>query len=408
MKNRLILVTSTFPYGTSETFLENEIGVIADAFDSVLILCTRTSSKKHRVIPDNCSVGFYDVDVTSKIKISSVLGTFTRLFWNELRIIRKDYRKRISIGILSSLLISLYQGRKISFAIEKIMIEKGYENDNTVLYSYWCGDTAIALGFLKKRISDLKSISRMHRWDIYFEESKFNYLPLRHFIYNNLNQLHSISDDGKKYAEDVWKINPKKIIVSRLGVKRQVNNDGAVRKIIVSCSNLIPVKRVELIVQALSRIENTSISWVHFGDGVELEKIRDEASENLQGRVGYDFKGRVSNTDLMEWYAENKPSVLINVSSSEGVPVSIMEAMSFGIPVMATNVGGNSEIVNNENGILLEENPSIEDIKNAINNFDELSDEEKKRKRASAFATWQSDYNAEKNYTSFVEKIISL
>lgn len=42
------------------------------------------------------------------------------------------------------------------------------------------------------------------------------------------------------------------------------------------------------------------------------------------------------------------------MSDSEGIPVSIMEAMSFGIPVIARNVGGMSEIVNEENGLLLE------------------------------------------------------
>ncbi|NRA10933.1 MAG: glycosyltransferase [Crocinitomicaceae bacterium] len=400
MKNRLILVTSSFPYGTNETFLENEIGVLAHAFENVLILCPRTTSKEHRTIPDNCSVDFYDLTVTSKAKIVAVFGTFTRLFWSELKIIKKSYNKKISKGILSSLLISLSQGRRISSSIQKIMNEKGYESENTVLYSYWCDDTAIALGFLKKRNSELKSISRMHRWDIYFEESKFNYLPLRHFIYDNLNQLHSISDDGKKYAQEVWKIDPKKIAVSRLGVKKQVIIDKLDETLIVSCSNLIPVKRVDLIVDALASLENLSINWVHFGDGVELDKIRNKASENLQGKVSYDFKGRISNVELMEWYAENKPSALINVSSSEGVPVSIMEAMSFGIPVIATDVGGNCEIVNNENGILLEANPSVKKIKDAIESI--VNDSSKKQE---AYRTWKENYDAEKNYKNFVQLI---
>ena len=44
----------------------------------------------------------------------------------------------------------------------------------------------------------------------------------------------------------------------------------------------------------------------------------------------------------------------MNVSESEGIPVSIMEASSFGIPVIATNVGGVGEIVENGyNGLLL-------------------------------------------------------
>ena len=43
----------------------------------------------------------------------------------------------------------------------------------------------------------------------------------------------------------------------------------------------------------------------------------------------------------------------INVSSSEGVPVSIMEAMTFVISVITTDLGGNTEIVNEQNGWLL-------------------------------------------------------
>lgn len=41
------------------------------------------------------------------------------------------------------------------------------------------------------------------------------------------------------------------------------------------------------------------------------------------------------------------------MSLSEGIPVSIMEAISFGIPIIATNVGGNAEIVNDETGVLI-------------------------------------------------------
>ena len=48
--------------------------------------------------------------------------------------------------------------------------------------------------------------------------------------------------------------------------------------------------------------------------------------------------------------------MFINLSSSEGIPVSIMEAQSFGIPVIATNVGGSGEIVVSETGVLVDEN----------------------------------------------------
>jgi len=44
----------------------------------------------------------------------------------------------------------------------------------------------------------------------------------------------------------------------------------------------------------------------------------------------------------------------MNLSETEGIPVSIMEAQSAGVPILATNLGGTSEIVNNENGFLVE------------------------------------------------------
>lgn len=56
------------------------------------------------------------------------------------------------------------------------------------------------------------------------------------------------------------------------------------------------------------------------------------------------------------------------MSDSEGIPVSIMEAMSFGIPVIARNVGGMSEIVNEENGLLLE-NDDAEDAASKISSL---------------------------------------
>ncbi|WP_241380179.1 glycosyltransferase, partial [Escherichia coli] len=48
-----------------------------------------------------------------------------------------------------------------------------------------------------------------------------------------------------------------------------------------------------------------------------------------------------------------KPSVFVNLSSSEGLPVSMMEVASLGIPIIATGVGGVGEIVSSDNGHLL-------------------------------------------------------
>lgn len=64
----------------------------------------------------------------------------------------------------------------------------------------------------------------------------------------------------------------------------------------------------------------------------------------------------LSHDQVMNYYKEHHFDVFINMSTNEGVPVSIMEAASFGIPIIATNVGGTSEIVQPSVGMLLSSN----------------------------------------------------
>ncbi len=97
----------------------------------------------------------------------------------------------------------------------------------------------------------------------------------------------------------------------------------------------------------------------------------------------------------------------MNVSESEGVPVSIMEAQSFGIPVIATNVGGTPEIVNEENGHLLTANPTANEIASSF--YDVAFNKEKwKNKRKLSHKNWEENFNAEKNYRAFADEILSL
>ena len=56
---------------------------------------------------------------------------------------------------------------------------------------------------------------------------------------------------------------------------------------------------------------------------------------------------------LVDWYRRNRVDLFISLSSSEGLPVSMMEAISFGIPILATDVGGVSEIVKRATGRLV-------------------------------------------------------
>ena len=248
----------------------------------------------------------------------------------------------------------------------------------------------------------------MHRWDIYFEESKYGYLPLRKDIFKNLDSVVSISQDGINYLKSQLKFNTKSIKVSRLGVKKigEFHKKVSKKFLIVSCSNLIKVKQVHLIAESLSKIKNHEINWVHFGDGILMNEIINYCEKNLPKNIKVEFKGRVSNKEVVGFYIKNVPDLFINLSSSEGVPMSIMEAMSCSIPVIATNVGGTSEIVNNENGLLLKKSFEIGEVSKFIEKFYTLKIKEKETLRKNAYETWSESFDASKNYNNFIKEFL--
>lgn len=406
MKNQLILFTADFPYGTGETFLETEIVYLAKGFDKVKIVSQNTSSKECRSLPDNCSVERINLSISSVDKIKALFGVFNPLFWKERKVIKSVYGKRLTKGIIFTMLISLYRAKKVKAAVSRLQ-QTDQSAVKQYFYSYWCDDVALGLAMAQVEFPKIKTLCRIHRWDVYFEESAVGYLPFRHTITQQIGKIVSISQDGIDYAKAVWKTGlDEKFVLSRLGIYNSVTPSIIERNfcLLVSCSNIIPVKRVHLIAEALQEIPETAIKWVHFGDGSE-RKALETLIKKLPPNIQVEFMGRRDNREIYTYYTEHRPDLFINVSSSEGVPVSIMEAMSFGIPVIATNVGGNGEIVNNDNGFLLSSSVSLREIVTAINQFTQLSSPQLMEMRKHSFETWNSGYNAEVNYNKFVNFI---
>ena len=84
------------------------------------------------------------------------------------------------------------------------------------------------------------------------------------------------------------------------------------------------------------------------------------------------------------------------------MPVSMMEAASFGIPIIATDVGGVCEIVEDgRNGMLLRERASAEEFAECIEKFYGLSRSEKNEYRDNSRMLWEEKFDASKAYADF-------
>lgn len=403
MRTQVVLITAGFPYGSSETFLETEIQYLARHFEHVTLVCPHPDTLECRTIPQNCSVVTVPLHLSRWDKLRSLLGIFDPLFIREMLWVRKKYGQTISRGIVKTALVSRFQAVRLMRFLNREVLSS-IEPDHTVCYSYWCDDSAVALALLQQKHPTLRTVSRAHGWDVYFQVHELKYLPYRNVIQSSITAIFPISKKGIQEITSSWNTPSTNVYLSRLGVsgRSERTKPSSHHLVVVSCSNIIPLKRVDLLAETILSFTEP-ITWIHFGDGSERERLEKLAKSKSSPNHNIQFRGKVSNHNVLHFYEVNEVSVFVNTSTSEGIPVSIMEAMSFGIPVVATNVGGTSEIVNNQNGVLLSENPTTYEIKAAIEEV--LAHPEKGE---AAYETWNERYNAEKNYSEFVNQLKSI
>ena len=102
----------------------------------------------------------------------------------------------------------------------------------------------------------------------------------------------------------------------------------------------------------------------------------------------------------------NPVDFFVNTSSTEGLPVSVMEACSFGIQTIATNVGGTGEIVKDgETGFLVPADVTPDKLAETIQSAASLPLEDMKKLRENCRALYLQSFCAENNFENFAQQI---
>lgn len=407
----LVLITSHFPFAKSETFLEAEISFLERNFNKTIIISQNVKNPQTREVDKNTTIYRYNTSTTFTGFIYLPALVIRNIFVI-IGLIRDEIQFRKAPGATGTvrflyLLKKIIKALQLKEFIAKVLIKENIQRD-IVLYSYWLKTGAHAISLLNYPASI--KVARAHGSDLYEEKTEKKYLPLLNHTCNNLNAVFFVSENGRKYLTSKLghHVNFK---ISYLGtgnhfiIKPHERKEGFV---IVSCSNLIPLKRVELIIKALANImPGKKIKWMHFGDGILKSKLERLAEDLLSknNAIEYKFMGHYPNKKLLELYNLNSIDLFINVSSTEGLPVSIMEAQSAGIPVIATNVGGVSEIVVEGTGSLIDPDFEPEQLTNLISWYSKLPEPEYLAMRENARRNWELFFNAPTNYQKFIDNI---
>lgn len=405
----LFLLTNSYPLAKGEEFIENEIDELAERFGRVVVVATQTrpGDVATRPVPDNVEVltagGPRPTGRAALLAAARGLARLPRSSWTRdllrpprrlgLEAMFEDHARATAADLLSR--------------IPALELEPG---SHAVVYSYWFLDTArvamlLAADLRARGVVVDKLVSRAHGYDLYPERSPLGHLPERRLLLDAFDAVCPISQQGRQTLTAGWPRYAAKITTHHLGTADPGAPAACSREPfhIVSCSYLLPVKRMTRMPGVLAELRSRGVDarWTHIGGGPQTEAVR-EAARDAGVADAIDLRGHVGHDEILETERLLHPSCLVNLSSSEGVPVSMMEAASLGIPIIGTDVGGVSEIIDDGvNGRLVPADFTDGQAADALQGLAKLSDDDYTTQCAAARRTWERDFNRAVVYPRF-------
>jgi glycosyltransferase involved in cell wall biosynthesis len=307
MKNKICFIITKSEMGGAQKWVKEQIDILRDEFDIYLV----TNQK----------------------------GWLTKNSFSNEILVDKGIENRFSIMYL----ISLYKFVKKNKI--NIMVAS---SANAGLYSR-----------LLNFFSTTKVVYVSHGWSALYNGGKlkeiFKYIELILSRFTDAILCVSESDYKKALFEIKIEKIKLKLIKNKIKplIKRSDKRIDNKRHKLLTVSRLKHPKKVDLLVKS---VKDLKCDLYIVGDGPQRDKIKKIILENNINNVF--LLGEIKDFDRFDEY-----DAFVLISESEGLPLSAIEAMSVGLPIILSDVGGCSELVNG-NGQLVKNN--IENIKKAI------------------------------------------
>lgn len=395
-----------------------EIKYAARSFDRVIYVTRELTNDNSGIVEgDNTSV----IQIRHSDRVKTMIELLFLFFRKE---VQSEYweshrRRNIPPKYLFYIGKELYCSQNLLQVAEPIISSLlKNKKSSIVVQSTWFDASAYSASKLKNMHPEITAVSLAHSFEIDPARGPYVGYSLDRYKLSKLDRVSFIAYGMKRiYLSSLpsWIIpDESKMAVRYLGCTRifkplveKPPHDHVFT--LCSCSGINDIKRINLIIEALALWSREKIRWIHIGDGPLMKQLADEAKAKLKNKknVEYEFVGQLKNYEVQKYYSEHYIDLFINVSISEGLPVSIMEAMSYGIPVIATDVGATREIVSYKENMLLEKDVKAEAIIKAVDSYYNYSGDKKTDMRSRSVKIWEKSFNAEltaKNYYDSLRK----
>lgn len=360
----VIYITSYFPYGKAEVWAINELNSLKIHGKDVLI------------IP---KLSGYSIINRDAIPFESNVIVFPFVNYTILKSLFQwcIFRPRDLFGIfqkvlrLSNNISDFIKGFVIlpkTLKLIDVLKDKNIEH----IHSFSLNTNALMASIIAKHIGV--------NWSYTLHTSEILNVNYKRSIFGLSQSASLCRTISKRTADDLSNFlgfNFKaKIKTVHLGVDLDINTDEKIPNTnsinIVTASELTSRKgHIYALKASKYLIENgfTQFQWNFYGSGPLENRIRQQIKDLNLTRHCF-LKGNIDHKVLLEKYKSGSVHLVIlpSISTSvpEGIPVSLMEAMSYKIPVIATDCGATSELVDGSTGILVKETDYISIAKSII------------------------------------------
>lgn len=416
LKQELILITESFPYSIAneDSFILPEIDILKNYFKISIYPLVRKGT-------------MFELDPQIELIPNSSRKFILKLIMNyfiHFNILVKEMSSFSYLFLKFPFLFLkciLHWHRAIKLYVffnNYLRQKKNINFENIIFYTYWFGYSTNSIIFLKNNFKNIKCITRTHGYDLYFERNVNNYIPFRKHNFKYIDRVFVACDFAKLYLENWFPFFSKKIILAPLGTLNHIYTP--LKKVknkitLVSCSSIDNIKRVDLIAKSIFEFShqinsNYQIDWHHFGSGPLFDDLKLQIKKYTHKNLNIFLHGHKSNIEIINFYKSNYVDLFITLTISEGGrPVSIQEAMSFGIPILATKTGGIIDIVHHKyNGILLDVEITSKDISNELKNIILINDQLKLYFHENSRKIWEKKCNAIINHHNFLFNLLNL
>ena len=222
------------------------------------------------------------------------------------------------------------------------------------IHCHWASTTA-TMAMIASEVSGIPWSLTSHRWDIVED----NLLAAK---VSSASFVRFISVDGLKMARRIGIGSAGNVRVLHMGVTvpREVQRCYGPRAVVLCPGRLVEVKGHRFLLEAWRNLQRRGLDaelWLA-GDG-ELRRPLQALSETLGLGDSIKFLGAIPHRALLKIYDEVPIAAVVLASLDlgqgfhEGIPVALIEAMSYGLPVVATATGGTPELVIPGTGLLV-------------------------------------------------------